>query len=372
MNISRFAFVLIIAILNGCALSPGMHYAKRSTPGEVDTSGTFQGLRVHLRSLTPQVAAQAAELGSLPLTIPAQLAEVRQEPYRLGTHDVVTVAVWDHPELTLPLGQYRTDLASGQMVEVSGKLFYPYAGLVQARGLTPPELREKLLGSLATVLNNPQLDVKITAFRSQKVFVHGAVQRPSLVPLTDLPITLLDAINQAGGVVPTGDASRVELTRGDSSWVIDLFARYAGTSTPASLILKDGDVIRVASREETKVYVMGEVERPSAVSFENGRLSLVQALSAAGGLSRMTAQSRGIYVIRTSGQGSVDVYHLDARNPLALALSDRFPLRPRDMIFVDATNLARWNRVVELVLPTTSLYNSTLQGVIGTKALIDD
>ena len=82
---------------------------------------------------------------------------------------------------------------------------------------------------------------------------------------------------------------------------------------------------------------------------------MVQALAEVGGLSPLSAQSKGIYVIRYVDSAKVEVFHLNARNPLALALGDQFALRPRDVVFVDATGLARWNRVIGLILPTAAL-----------------
>jgi len=364
--------------LSGCALTPGMHYGENApADGNTDTSGTFRGMSVHLRSLTPRVVARLAQANARPLVLPAELRDHRPVPYKLGLYDVVTVAVWEHPELTLPLGEYRADLASGQMIDPSGQLFYPYLGMVPAAGLTPPQLRDKLVAGLSKILNNPQLDVKVTAFRSQKVFVQGAVAKPSAIAITDVPLTLMDAINQAGGVMPSmsttgegGDESHVELLRRGRSYVIDLVGDYGEGPGPSQILLQDSDVVRVASREQAKVYVLGEVTNPSALQMENGRLSLVQALADVGGLSPLSAQAKGIYVIRAQDSTAIDVFHLDARNPVALAMADRFPLRPRDVVFVDATNLARWNRVVGLLEPTLDMYYTGLEAATLQKALL--
>jgi len=58
----------------------------------------------------------------------------------------------------------------------------------------------------------------------------------------------------------------------------------------------------------------------------------------------------------------VDVYHLDARNPTAMVLADQFPLRPRDIVYVDAGTLVRFSRVMDLLLPTV---NAVTNGVVG-------
>jgi len=361
---------LSLSLLNGCAWAPGQHLGMSLPEGSAaDTTAQVQGMKVRLRSLTPQVASELSRETRTVRSFPADFVKVKPTPYRLGLYDVVAVAVWEHPELSMPLGQYRSDLATGQMVDEAGSIFYPYVGLLPAKGLTANELRENLLASLAKVLNNPQLDVKITGFRSQKVFVHGGVAKPGSVPVTDVPLTLLDAVNQAGGLTVLGDGSQVELRRGDRSVLVDLYADYGAGMDPSRLVLLDGDVVRVPTRDEGMVYVMGEVDKSQALPLVNGRLSLAQAIAEVGGMSKLSANGKGLFVARLRDSSSIDLYHLDASNPLALALGDKFPLQSRDIVWVDATGLARWNRVISLLAPTASMYNNIMQGATYTKDL---
>lgn len=366
------ALVGIAGLFQGCALAPGMRYGGVApSDGSVDTSGTINGVKIELRSLNTGNLLEARAKLSEPL--PAPLVDYKPGPYRLGKHDVVMVAVWEHPELSLPLGQYRTDIASGMTVDDSGAFFYPYAGLVRAEGLTTGELRTKLVDGVSKALNFPQLDVRIMAFRSKKVFVMGGVQRPGSIPITDVPLSLMDAVLQAGGIAnvaggTTGDPTRVELVRDGQVHAIDLQRTYADNRNASQILLKDGDLVRVPTSEESSVYVLGEVGRPAAVPMVAGRVNLIHALAEVGGISPISAQSKGIYVIRP-GDDRIKVWHLNARDPLALSFADRFPLQPRDIVFVDATNLAMWNRFVNLVLPTAQLYMNVAEASLATKNL---
>ena len=77
-----------------------------------------------------------------------------------------------------------------------------------------------------------------------------------------------------------------------------------------------------------------------------------------GGVNLNLADPRQIYVIRNQPQGGYSIYHLDAKSATALALADGFPLKPKDVIYVDPVPLVHWSRVANLILPSTSAYTS--------------
>ena len=129
------------------------------------------------------------------------------------------------------------------------------------------------------------------------------------------------------------------------------------------LLLQPGDQLWVPSLDMQKVYVMGEVAKTSAINLRAGQLSLVDALATAGGLQVTTASAASIYVIRNTNESQIDVFHLNAKNALALALADRFALQPRDIVYVDASGLATWNRLISQILPTVqTVYYGVLTG----------
>ena len=92
-------------------------------------------------------------------------------------------------------------------------------------------------------------------------------------------------------------------------------------------------------------------------------MTLAEALATAGGLQAVNATSRGIYVIRNTSDKQIDVFHLNAKNAMALAMADRFKLNARDMVYVDASGLATWNRLISLILPSVQ---TVYYGMLGT------
>lgn len=347
----------VVALLLTACSSPGMKLDVQASRRPTVTN--MDGLRVTLRSLDAQAIPQPE---ALPPTPPAALAELlrdRPEPYVIGPQDVLLVTVWDHPEITLALGEYRTDSASGLVVDEDGYLFFLYVGRLLVKGLTVPEARARLTAELARVLQKPQVDLKVLSYRSQKVFVGGEVKTPGVYNITDVPFTLAEAVNRSGGFLPTADDSHLILSRGDKTWTLDFQTLMTQGDRIGKIYLKDGDSLQVPNVLESPVYLMGEVTRPGTVPLQHGVISLAKALSDVGGIVGASADAHSIYVIRQgSARNAVDVFHLDARNPTAMILADRFPLQPRDIVYVDAGTLVRFSRVMTLLLPTVTAVTS--------------
>jgi polysaccharide biosynthesis/export protein len=168
---------------------------------------------------------------------------------------------------------------------------------------------------------------------------------------------LPEAIHRAGGFTAEADRSSVSVSRSGTTTVVDLPRLTALGVNPTDIILAAGDLVRVLSREDAKVYVMGEVTRPVAQPLRNGRLTLNQALGEAGGVSTTTGNPQQIYVVRASTAGTPEIFHLDASAPVAYALAEGFELKARDVVYVDPVPLVRWNRVISLVLPSAQVVN---------------
>ncbi len=355
-SLSRWPALMLALLLAACT-APGMKLNKK--PSGSGSTSNIDGMRVTLKPLDGQAlkaqAAKPVDAASL-----APLLVEKLPAYKIGAQDVLLVTVWDHPEITLPLGQYRQDNASGMLVDEEGLLYFPYVGKISVGGQTTAQVRELLTSKLSRVLQNPQVDVKVLAYRSQKIYVGGEVKNPAVYNVTDVPFTLAEAVNRAGGFLPTADDSRLVLTRGSQTWKLNFQQLMAQGNRIGQIHLKDGDSLHVPSAQEEPIYALGEFVRPGTLPMIHGNLSLAQAVSNAGGIQGQSADARSIYVIRKGeAPDAVDVFHLDARNPTGMILADQFALKPRDVVFVDAGTLVRFSRVMSMILPTVSAITST-------------
>ena len=347
--------------LVGCALGPQM---QMDVPGD---GADYNGIKVFVHSIDKGEFSVAAASDSSANPDGGDLAELVVDSlpsleYRIGPLDMVQVVVWEHPELTSPMGQYQP---AGQRVTTDGTLFYPYAGEIKAAGLTAQELRAEITKRLSDkILNDPQVDVRVTGYNSLKAFVSGAVNKPGFVPFNEMPMTIPNAIAAVGGFAEEADPSAMQLRRGEKVYDINYLEAFRTNLPLDRILLKPDDQIFVPALSETqkenRVYVMGEVSRTGAVNVNRGKLSLAEALASSGGLSTQYASSRSIYVIRNTSEKQIDVFHLNAKNAMALAMAGRFNLNARDVVYVDASGLATWNRIITLILPTAqTIYNTT-------------
>lgn len=357
---------VIVVLAAGCAFSPGVRFGgETGSTGHADATsvaadGSANDAPVGaLQSITPELIR--AQRAARPTDIDADVKRLfgAPKPYLIGPGDILNIVVWDHPDLILaPAGAVTTDVtgstvSNGYNVSPKGMIQFPYIGNLEVSGLTEFELREKLSARLAKYFTEPKLTVRIQAYRSGRVYIDGAVRAPGLQLINDIPMTLPEAINRAGGLAQDADRSTITVSRDGRPVTVNLQQMTALGINPSRILLSNGDLVRVASRDDAKVYVMGEVMRPTAQPLRNGHLSLNEALGEAGGVSTIAGDPRQIYVVRAMADGSApQIYHLDAHSAAAYSLAEGFELEARDVVYVDPAPLVRWNRVISLILPS--------------------
>lgn len=343
--------------LSGCAMFPGAHM-----PTNQETVNAREDLseQVRIYAITPSLVNQLRTPQSTPEPNP-ELEQMRAEyDYMVGPGDILNVTVWNHPELTIPAGSMRSAQEAGNWVHNDGTIFYPYVGKLEVAGKRVTEIREDLRSRLQNYIEDPQVDVTVAAFRSKRVYVTGEVLKPGTLPITNVPLTLLDAINHSGGITEVADWRNVVLTREGREHRFSLQDLYQRGDTRQNILLKAGDVLHVERNDANKVFVMGEVNEPRSVIMGRAGMTLAEAISDVGGINNMHANASGVFVMRlapNNAENLIDVFQLDARQASALVMADQFRLQERDIVYVTTAPMSRWNRIVSQLLPTAqSLY----------------
>lgn len=356
-----FGIVLLIGQLSACAFAPGGHIDYETDTAPLDDAVDIQPITLGL--VKTMNAAPRPEVTSWKQFSDASPRLPTDYDYRIGQGDVLNVVVYDHPELTIPAGSERSAEESGNVVHADGTIFYPYIGQVDVSGRTVRDVRNEIQRRLDEYIAQPQVDVKVAAFNSQKAYVTGQVTEPGLFPVTNVPMRVLDALSRAGGLTQTANWHDVVLTRDGRDMHISVFDMLANGDLEQNLLLRDGDVLHVPDIGNQQVFVMGEVNEPAALAMANSRLSLTAAITQAGGIREGNANASGIFVIRLKPEPSekfATVYQLNAENAAAFALGSQFMLQPTDVVYVTAAPVARWNRVLSLLLPSlTTVFQAT-------------
>lgn len=323
--------------------------------------------------ITPELLRQEAQARERDARADTSYQALLGKPraYLIGPNDIVSIVVWDHPELispvatytigssgaVLPAGQQGGQAAPGFVVSADGYIQFPYVGVVKVGGLTEIQTQELLTDRLAKYIRMPQVTVRVMGFFSKRIYVDGEVREPGALPITTVSMSLSEALSEAGGVIDaTGDASRITVSRNGTNYPINLPTLIAQGVDPSRIILRSGDVVHVASRENYKVFVSGEVISPHPVPMRNnGHLTLSEALGEANSVQPTSSAPNRILVIRAGKSGDLpQVFQLDAKSPVGLALAENFQLHAKDVVYVDTTGLVRWNRVISLLVPTTT------------------
>lgn len=345
------AYTLLLSILlSGCALSPGMN---------MESLPSWRGI-----TITPITAHIVQEQNRNATALQAESTEIALQQnntdveYKVGPQDILSITVWDHPELTIPAGSFRTAEEAGHLVDNSGHIFYPYVGRVKVSEKTIGEIRETLTKAISRKVVRPQLDVRVIAYRSKKIYITGEVTTPGAQFITDIPLTLMQAINQAGSLTHRSDMVNATLTRDGKTHPINLLAMYEQGDLNQNILLKDRDTLYIPSQDLRKVFVLGEVQRPSSILMPKGRISLAEAISDAGGVNHLTSKPEQIFVIRNlKNETTPAVYQLNGKSPDAMILGDQFMLKPRDIVYVETAGITRWNRVIQQLVPSSTLLN---------------
>ncbi|MFM0559367.1 polysaccharide biosynthesis/export family protein [Paraburkholderia sediminicola] len=364
----------VTALLSGCGIVPGQQMI---TPAAVqDTGGDFS-TEASQQQQIPITDINLALLRKMNAThtaavLPPQTTALFGKPtaYKVGPGDVLQIVVWDHPELAAALGQpaqnaKTSDAAPGFLIDENGDVQFPYAGTVHVAGKDVGTIQKELHKRLSNVYQKPEVTVRVASFRNAQVYVDGEVRTPGAQSVTDIPLSLTSVINQGGGFSANADRSRVELIRNGVTYPLNVDDLIKRGRNPSDIYLQAGDIVRVASREDSGVYVMGEVNKPATIMpMRNGSLTLSQAISDSGSFDSNTAAARQLFVIRNSTSESPQVYHLDATSPVSMILANQFELQPKDVVYVGQGGLVRFNRVLNLLLPAI---NAAVTGAVLAK-----
>jgi polysaccharide export outer membrane protein len=287
----------------------------------------------------------------------AVAAEVKQGDYVIGSGDLLSVEVFDVPELSHDVRVNESGFVSIPLLPVR----------VQAAGLTTFQFQDKLVELLQAngLVSNPQVTVGVKEQHSEPITVIGAVKQPLVIQAVH-QMTLLEVLSQAGGIAPDagsqiivsrtapvtdlGQPSANDAQSQPTTFIIDLTDLLDSPDAKYNIPLIGGDVVRVP--RAGVVYVVGAVRNPGGFVMQSDRqqMTVLQAVTLAGGLQPTAKTNEAFILRRDQASGDRRQVPVDVKKILTLKQED-VRMQQSDILYVpDSTGKRAWRRTGEIAI----------------------
>ena len=301
-----------------------------------------------------------------PLNLPLSLLNYEPTSYKVGNGDVLFIYVYGETE------RLSASLARGaainpvfqKKVRDDGTIFYPNAGVIDVKGKSIEEIRLILTDRLSNVLNNPQVDVSVSEFNSQRIVVSGNFNTTGTIPITLNPVTLNEVIANANpfglnGTFSNGDLTSLKLSRDGVTYDIDFEYLSRNSLIQNYIYLKDKDAIYLPDNSLTQVHVLGEANAPTSITLRRKNISLSHALATSQGLNQSTSRGKEVYIFRPKDfEGKPRIFKSNISSPTGYLLASEFLLQAEDIVFIGTAGVTSWSRFISQLLPFTNFINS--------------
>ena len=213
-----------------------------------------------------------------------------EQNYCVGGYDIIDIIVYE-----------EEDLSREKMpISADGHISFPLIGRLKIGGLTTSEIENLISTKLAQgqFLLDAHVSVSVREYKSKQFLVLGSVNQPGSYPL-EVRERVLDAISRAEGIDDRRGGNRAVIIRTLNQNTlnekkigirIDLPELLSGEDQLSNLLLFDKDVIYVPKSEF--FYIIGQVAKPGSYAYLKKRITIVEAISQAGGFTKIAARNR--------------------------------------------------------------------------------
>ncbi|WP_407488907.1 polysaccharide biosynthesis/export family protein [Acinetobacter baumannii] len=358
---STLLFLAISLSFTGCAVTSGLHTYDLPEHG---TFRTEQGAEISVVQLNQDNVSKLNSEIIHPNNNISSLFNSSHYQYRLSPYDILSIQLWAYPEITPPT-QDKESINTGYPIDIYGNIQLPLIGQIHVAGKTVPETTRLLRNQFAKYLKTPDVIVRVLSYEGRRFYVNGQVQKSGQYTLDDQPISVYSALSMAGGVNPqTGDNTNIQLIRNGQTYSLNAINLERQGYSLHKLLVQPNDTIFVNTKQDQKLYVMGESNKNEAINLRDEGMTLSDVLGESQGINPYSASAARIYVMRTNLQNKQStIYQLNLSNIGNLALSNQFRMQKNDIVYIDATGLTRWQRVIGQIVPFASaIYSFQLLG----------
>ena len=279
-------------------------------------------------------------------TPPSTGADRVPSSYVLGPDDLISIRVLQAP-----------DIAEKPIrIDLNGYIDLPFLGRVRAAGSTVELLKTELEAKYSSIIREPQVTVNVEEFRSQPVSIIGAVNTPGVVQIRGKK-SLLEVLSMAGGLrqdagntvkltrrrqwgsIPLATATEDE-TGKFSVATLELKSLMEAKDPAANILVQPDDVISIPKAE--MVYVIGEVPRAGGfVLSERKSMSMLEALTLAGGINQTTASAEYSKILRAPKDSDKRAEIPVNVKKVMAGKGEDLQLMPGDILFIPGSTAKR-------------------------------
>jgi polysaccharide export outer membrane protein len=356
----RASIICMPLILTGCGSLLSAAGPSRSAVMNNEEAQNYKLIDLSAETIAPYMRPREGELNTA-----VALPEVPD--IRLVPGDVLRVMIAE----SAVEGAVFAPLATGGTVfdnvrvDNKGMISLPYFGRQVVAGKSPSEVETLIRQKLKGGTTDAQVRVGLTGDLSGSVLVAGAVKAPGRFSALEGPLTLLDAINRAGGPLLEPHLMRVVVRTGKKSYEFN----YQDLLSGKNQVVPPGAEV-VLERARKRFVAMGAVGDPGLHDLPSNNPSLLEVLGSVKGLSEVKADAAGVFVFRLVDEKSPDsdeivsraqVFRLNLKEPAAMFIARQFLVQPEDAIYVTNAAVYEWQKIISPIVQVLVL-GRTVEG----------
>ena len=350
-----------VALVAGCGLPRSGPNKREVLSGAVDKKGN-----AFVVTVTPEVSRLTAVQPSFGFSESFRNAGVVASDM-ISSGDEISITVYENVKDDPLLGNTGQRVSGLSTVQVDGQgyIFIPYAGRIKAAGQTNEGLRQAITRKLEGQTPDPQVSVVRQAGVGSTVSISGQAGANGVYPIDASTRTLATMLAKSGGVTIDPATAIVRVTRGGHTgkiWLNDLYQNPA-----QDIALRPGDKIMI-EEDSRKFIALGATGAHSTVPFVSPTMSALEAIATVGGLSTMSADPKGVFILRDEPEGIARsvlgkpeligdqriIYVLNLTEPTGLFEARDFQIRDGDTLYVTEAPFVQWQKTLGAITGSTT------------------
>ena len=298
---------------------------------------------------------EAGDLTEPAKLVPAEIALVERlptvndpGPYLIGIGDVI-----GYEESAGILGSKGSLLTRKFEVNEDGLINFFQLGRIKTEGKTLSDLEDLVYRKVVENGGNTNFNLFIQEFRSKYISIshNGST---NVVPYKSAPIYIEQVLATSLVLLENVDA-RILLHRGADRYVMSYNGLIKNSQKRVRIFPGDRIFVEPLRYRNEKVLLIGETGAQRAIKINSYmRPSLSDTIFSGSALNSNTSDFSQIYVLRKKKK-SFQAYHLDITDPTRASLSNKFEMRPDDIVFVATQPLSLYSRTLSQILGSTGL-----------------